>query len=89
MNVIDGILQELPNDVRFIDPSTGEIECTFNSCINKFKAVRLTKVRGKGTKAFTAMAEEFVCETCGRRVRDATMQNRMMAFKRQKKGKNK
>jgi len=54
-------------DIKFIDPETMEVCCTFNHCVDKFTLDDF-EVR-KGYKADVVVTAFRVCEECGRRVK--------------------
>ena len=67
--------KELPRkpknkDIKFIDPQTMEVVCTYNECRKKFQPASETRTRTPkwGTKRFKVTYESYfwACEECGR-----------------------
>lgn len=63
---------KIPNDVKFIDPQTGQVVCTWNTCKDKFKPGHIEK-RTIFTKSLgpDGVNVEFdfhahKCDECGR-----------------------
>ena len=63
-------LKKLKPDVNFIDPTTGNVVCTFNTCIDKFDAKTENDVRTpkwNGYKPISYTTHYHACRQCGRK----------------------
>lgn len=62
----------IKNDIRFIDPTTFEVVCTYNECKTKFSIVNDEKIE-KHTpnkvreRNITYMVQSRQCSECGRK----------------------
>lgn len=54
-------------DIRFIDPETMEVRCTFNQCVDKFTLEDFEVYTTDNGKTFVSAFR--ACEECGRRMK--------------------
>lgn len=58
-------LKPLKNDVRFYNPKTGKVKCTFNKCFSKFEPQTRTMMKGRLTRR-AKKTTVYVCKKCER-----------------------
>ena len=60
-------LSKRQSDISFIDPTTMEVRCTFNQCVDKFTIEEYETIKTDNGNEFTAYYHK--CSECGQRVK--------------------